>query len=109
VAAGLGLGVFGLHVPFIVLIGAAVLNGAALEIDTLVWTNAIQEMVLPEKMGRVYSLDMLGSFVLLPIGYALTGWLIEQVGAAGTFVAAGCVTAIVSLLALLHPAIRGLD
>lgn len=109
VVAGLGLGVFGLHVPFPVLVIAAVLNGATLEIDILVWTNAIQEMVPPEKMGRVYSLDMLGSFVLLPIGYAVTGWLIEQVGAAGTFIAAGYLTAIISLLALLHPAIRGLD
>ena len=64
--AGIGLGVFGLSLPLPILVFAALLNGAALEIDSLIWTNLMQEMVPPEKMGRVSSVDALGSFVLLP-------------------------------------------
>ena len=60
-------------------------------------------------MGRVSSVDSLGSFVLLPIGFAFTGWLIDTIGVTSVFIAAGAVTAVISLLPLLHPVIRKLD
>ncbi len=107
--AGIGLGVFGLGLPLYLLVIAALINGAALEIDSLIWTNLMQENVPPEKMGRVSSVDALGSFVLLPIGFAFTGWLIDAIGVTTVFIAAGAVTAVVTLLPLLHPLIRRLD
>lgn len=107
--AGIGLGVFGLGLPLYILVFAALVNGAALEIDSLIWTNIMQEKVPPEKMGRVSSVDTLGSYVLLPIGFAVTGWLIDTAGVKAVFIAAGGMTAIISLLPLLHPAIRKLD
>lgn len=107
--AGIGLGVFGLGMPLPILVFAALMNGAALEIASLIWTNLMQEMVPPEKMGRVSSVDALGSFALLPIGFAFTGWLIDSIGVTTVFIAAGVVTASISLLPLLHPAIRKLD
>ncbi len=107
--AGIGLGVFGLSIPLPILVFAALMNGAALEIASLIWTNLMQELVPPEKMGRVSSVDALGSFALLPIGFAFTGWLIDSIGVTTVFIAAGVVTASISLLPLLHPAIRKLD
>jgi MFS family permease len=107
--AGIGLGVFGFGLPLAILVFAALVNGAALEIDSLIWTNLMQELVPPEKMGRVSSVDTLGSFVLLPIGFACTGWLIDRVGVAAVFIAAGGITALISLLPLLNPRIRRLD
>ena len=107
--AGIGLGVFGFGLPIYWLVVAALLNGAALEIEGLIWMNIMQEKVPPEKMGRVSSVDSLGSFVLLPIGFALTGWLIDTVGVTSVFIAAGAVTAVISLLPLMHPLIRKLD
>jgi MFS family permease len=107
--AGLGLGIFGLHVPIYVLVIAALFNGAALEIDGLVWTNLLQELVPPKQMGRVSSVDMLGSFVLLPIGFALTGWLVDQIGVTTVFLGAGLLSAVICVFPLLHPAIRKLD
>jgi MFS family permease len=109
IVAGLGLGVFGLHVPIYILVIAALFNGAALEIDGLVWTNLLQELVPPKQMGRVSSVDMLGSFVLLPIGFALTGFLVDQIGVTAVFLAAGLVSALICLFPLLHPAIRKMD
>jgi hypothetical protein len=35
----------------------------------LIWETSPQELVPEEKFGRVVSLDMLGSFGLLPVGY----------------------------------------
>jgi MFS family permease len=107
--AGIGIGVFGLGLPLYILVFAALMNGAALEIDSLIWTNLMQEMVPPNKMGRVSSVDALGSFVLLPIGFAFTGWLIDAIGVTTVFIAAGVVTAVISLLPLLNPMIRKLD
>jgi sugar phosphate permease len=75
----------------------------------LVWTNILQEFVPEEKLGRVASIDTLGSFVLLPLGYAFTGWLVDRVDVALIFIAAGGVAALVSLFPLLHPSIRTVD
>ena len=107
--AGIGLGVFGFALPLPLLVIAALINGAALEIDGLIWTNLMQELVPPEKMGRVSSVDSLGSFILLPIGFAFTGWLIDKIGVSSVFISAGLVAATVTLLPLLHPMIRKLD
>jgi MFS family permease len=107
--AGIGLGVFGFGLPLYLLAVAALMNGAALEIASLIWANLMQELVPPEKMGRVSSVDALGSFALLPIGFAFTGWLIDRIGVTTVFIAAGGFTAIISLLPLLYPAVRKLD
>jgi MFS family permease len=107
--AGMGLGVFGLNVPLWVLIVSALLNGAALEVGGLTWTNILQEFVPEEKLGRVSSIDTLGSFVLLPLGFAVTGWLIYHVDVGVIFIMAGNLAALISLLPLFHPSIRTLD
>ena len=107
--AGLGLAIFGLRVPFWILIVAALINGAALEAVGLAWTNLLQELVPLDKLGRVSSIDMLGSFVLLPIGFALTGWAVEAIGPALTFVIGGGLGALICALPLLLPSIRQTD
>ncbi|MGA9532535.1 MAG: hypothetical protein WBR18_07450 [Anaerolineales bacterium] len=55
------------------------------------------------------SVDYLGSFGLMPIGFALSGWAIEVVGVRQVLLAGGVLTAALALAGLLHPAIRWLD
>jgi MFS family permease len=109
ILAGLGMFVIGLPVPLPLILIMAFINGAGLETFSLIWVNTLQEMVPPEKLGRVSSIDWLGSFALLPIGYGLTGWAVEQWGAATTCVIGGGMTVALSALALLHPKVRGLE
>ena len=109
ILAGLGLAAFGLHLPFWVLVVAAILNGAALQTFDLNWVNLLQELVPNDKLGRVSSIDMLGSFVLLPVGFALTGLLVERIGPAATFILGGTLTALLGGFALLFPQIRQAD
>jgi len=110
IGAGLTLSIFGLPVPFVVLGIAAIVNGAALEIGSLAWTGVLQQRIPPDKLGRVASVDALGSFALIPIGYALTGWATETLGAPLVFVIGGGLTVVVAALVLIgHPAIRDLD
>lgn len=104
--AGLMLFTFGLQLPVLVLGLAAIINGAALEMGSLAWTNTLQETVAGEKLGRVYSIDMLGSYVLLPIGYALTGWMTDLLGPATVFLLGGGITVVLAGLGLMHPRIH---
>jgi sugar phosphate permease len=109
VVGALALALFGLLPPLWVLVIAALINGAALEMGHLVWTNTLQELVPNEKLGRVVSIDNLGSFALLPIGFALAGWATDAYGAPFVFLVGGMFTALVYGLGLLVPAIRNLE
>lgn len=107
--AGVMLGGFSLPLPLLGLMLAAGINGAALEIEGQVWTHILQDTVPNAQLGRVASIDSLGSFALLPLGYAITGWATDQLGAAPVFLLGGGLTAVCALLALSHPAIRAFD
>jgi len=109
IVAGLGLAMLGANVPLAVVLLAAVANGAALEVFGLIWTNILQTAVPGDKLGRVASFDMLGSFMLLPLGYGLTGWATERIGPALVFIIGGMLTALITALGLLHPAVRRFD
>jgi len=85
------------------------ISGVSTSVFALIWTHTLQEMVPGNILGRVYSIDALGSFVLLPIGFALTGWGTDLFGAPGVFLIGGIGTILLALLGLSHPAIRNLD
>lgn len=100
---------FGLPIPILVLGLAALIRGLVLSTSNLVWTNMLQELVPRHVLGRVSSIDYMGSFVFLPLGYGIMGYATDQVGAPLVFVIGGALTAVPSLVGLLHPAIRNLD
>ncbi len=100
---------FGLQFPIPVLVIAMFFYGVCFNIFGLVWTNTLQEMVPNDKLGRVYAFDSLGSWVLLPIGFALAGWATDLVGAPAVFLIGGCGTILMTLIGLFHPAIHNLD
>ena len=109
VLGGLMIVLYGLAPNLGVLLAAAFIYGCSFSAIALIWTNTLQEMVPPEKLGRVSSIDALGSFVLMPVGYALAGWLTDQIGPAQVFVIGGSSTIGLALLAYLHPGVRRLD
>ncbi|PKR84090.1 MFS transporter [Heyndrickxia camelliae] len=91
-------------VPFIMLL--MFLNGASNMLGGLIWETSLQELVPEEKFGRVASLDMLGSFGLLPVGYLMTGWVAEGIGEITTLIAFGSIIVLISVLVLFHKGIR---
>jgi len=106
---GVLLLLFGLKLPIPVLIAAMFVYGFCFNVFGLVWNNTLQEMVPHDKLGRVYAIDSLGSWVLLPVGFALAGWGTDLVGASTVFLIGGAGTILMILLGLTHPAIRNLD
>lgn len=109
IVAAIGLGAFGWMPPLWVLIAMALMNGAALELAHLIWTNSLQELVPNEKLGRVVSIDNMGSFALMPIGFGLAGWAAENFGAPLVFVVGGVATILMCAAPLFLRAIREFD
>ena len=106
---GFMLLLFGLEAPIPVLIGAMFVYGFCFNVFGLIWTLTLQEMVPNDKLGRVYAFDSLGSWVLLPVGFALAGWGTDLVGAPTVFLIGGVGTILMTLIGLAHPAVRNLD
>ena len=100
---------FGFKFPIPVLIGSMFIYGITFSVFGLIWNNTLQEMVPHDMLGRVYSIDALGSFVFMPIGFALAGWATDLVGASTVFLIGGTATMVLALIGLSHPAIRNLD
>lgn len=106
---GLTLLILGLPLGLPFLLFTSFVMAASVESFNLIWYNTLQEMVPHDLLGRVSSIDNLGSFVLMPIGYGLAGWAIDLMGVTTVFIVGGALTAFLSLLGLLHPAVRNLD
>jgi DHA3 family tetracycline resistance protein-like MFS transporter len=106
---GLMIVMYGLAPNIVVLLGVALIYGVSFSAGALVWTTTLQEMVPQEKLGRVTSIDALGSFVLMPIGFALAGVLTDRFGPVLVFIYGGSLTVAVTILAYLHPGVRSLD
>ena len=107
--AGFCLAFFGLPLPLVALGLAAFINGAALEATGLTWVTTLQQEVPDEALGRVASIDILGSTALLPVGFILAGWATDAFGPAAVFALGGSLTVLVALLALAYPAVRRFD
>jgi len=109
VVSGAALLPYAFKWPIPILVFASFFGGVALAVFSLVWTNTLQEMVPAKLLGRVYSIDALGSFVLLPIGFGISGWATDLIGAPTVYLIGGIGTIVLILLGLAHPAVRNLD
>ncbi|MBK8758207.1 MAG: MFS transporter [Actinomycetales bacterium] len=91
-----------------VLIGAF-LHGFGLEIFSVNWDLAIQQNIPPDKLARVFSFDVAGSFVARPIGFALTGPVAEAFGYHAWLWVVAAVIVGTLLLVLLVPSVRRVE
>lgn len=87
----------------------AFLHGFGLEIFSVWWDYSIQQNVPPDKLARVFSFDIVGSFVARPVGLALTGPVAQAVGFERWLLVVAAVMAGTTVLALLLPGVRRLE
>ena len=95
----------GVHPAVVLLAMAAFIAGAGAEIFATGWNLAMMENIPGEKLSRVASYDMLGSFVVMPIGTLVYGWLITHADPATVLVASGVLYAVIALITLLVPSV----
>lgn len=91
----------------LVLLGAF-LHGFGLEIFSVNWDLSIQQNIPENLLARVYSIDIVGSFVARPLGLTLAGPVAEAVGYDLWLVVIAAVMGGSALLALGSPDVRGL-
>jgi DHA3 family tetracycline resistance protein-like MFS transporter len=72
----------------------------------IIWVTLMQELVPAEMLGRVSSIDQLGAWSLLPLGYVLTGLATDRFGPSLVFLIAGLFNILLAVIALAVPAIR---
>ncbi len=74
----------------------------------IIWVTVMQELVPADKLGRVSSIDQLGAWSFLPLGYELTGIATDHIGPSMVFLIGGIANVLLALIALAVPDIRKL-
>ncbi|MEV4416567.1 MFS transporter [Catellatospora sp. NPDC049609] len=87
-----------------VLLVGGFLCGVAVEQFAIAWDSSLQRHVPADRLARVYSYDMLGSFLAIPVGQVAAGPLAEWIG---TQNALRCAAALMVLSVLGMLANRG--
>lgn len=82
--------------------------GAAAEVFGVGWSTALHEHVPVSVLSRVSSYDALGSFVAIPVGTFLYGWLATVADLETLLVVSAVVYVVISLSALISRSVRDL-
>jgi MFS family permease len=98
----------GLRPVVVVLLGAAFVAGVGIELFSVSWETTMQEHVPADKLARVYSYDMLGSFIAMPVGAVIVGPVGQAVGVRATLVGAGLLAGLAVLGMLASRDVRHL-
>lgn len=78
--------VLGAYPHVFLMIAAGFVTGVAVEQFAVGWETTMQEHVPGDKLARVYSYDMVGSFLAMPIGQVSVGPIAERIGVRPTLI-----------------------
>jgi MFS family permease len=90
------------------LLAAAFLAGLTIEQFAVAWETTMQEHVPADKLARVYSYDMVGSLLAVPVGQVAAGPVAEAVGVAPALVGAAALVGLAVLGMLASRDVRNL-
>jgi MFS family permease len=90
------------------LVPLAALGGLMLEQFGVAWETSMQEHVPADKLARVYSYDMVGSFIAMPIGEIAIGPIAQAVGLESAEIGAGVLMTLAVLGMLSSRGVRTL-
>ncbi len=109
----LALIMFGLPFPHSIIAGVAIVasvcSGFGIGVLQMIWVTLLHQLVPNDKLGRVGSIDLLGSLGLLPIGFAVIGILTDKIGPALIFVVGGSICLVLNCIPLFLRDIRELE
>ncbi|MBC3841693.1 MFS transporter [Streptacidiphilus sp. 4-A2] len=100
---GLALGA-----PVSALAATGFLCGICVEQFGVAWETSLQQEIPADRLARVYSYDMVGSFVAIPLAQVATGPLAEVLGTRASLLGAAAVVALCTVCMLAVPDVRGL-
>ncbi|MEV3870976.1 MFS transporter [Streptomyces sp. NPDC049906] len=91
--------------PFPLVVLSFAIGGFVVELYFVYWLSALQRAFPDDQLGKVFAMDQLSAYALLPVGYLLVGPLVGLFGAPATLVGGGVVVFVSSLLCLLVPGV----
>ncbi|WP_406023302.1 MFS transporter [Nocardioides sp. NBC_00850] len=106
---GLPIAALGFSTDLAVLLPAAALSGAGIQVFSLGWQLSIQENVPSDLLSRASSYDQLGTYIAIPVGQLAMGPLAAAYGIENMLAIAGIAYVVISLATLLSPAVRRLN
>jgi MFS family permease len=110
ILAFVALFILGVPVPHALVVpvslAASSLFGFGIGVFSVIYYTTIQQLVPADKLGRVSSIDWIGSLAFEPIGLAVIGILTDRLGPSPVFLVAGGLNAGLTLVAML--AVRGI-
>jgi hypothetical protein len=83
--------------------------GLGLELFGVLWNTTMQQEIPADRLSRVYSYDALGSFVLIPIGFAVVGPVANALGTTETLLLAATLNLLATLAVLASRDVRTLQ
>ncbi len=94
--------------PLPLIIVAALIAGVGLELYGVFWETTLQEHIPEEKLSRVSSYDVLGSFALIPVGVAFMGPIAHWIGVENTLIGAAVVVVLATITVIAVADVRNL-
>ncbi|GCE23800.1 MFS transporter [Dictyobacter kobayashii] len=89
-----------------IFLGAGVLVGFGDGLFEIMWDMQLQTHVPAEKLGRVYSIYLLGANSLVSVGLWEAGFISDHFGAAWAFIGGGILSIVLALIGLSQRSIR---
>jgi MFS family permease len=89
-----------------VLVPVALCSGFGIEQFAVAWETSVQQHIPADRLARVYSYDMLGSLIAVPLGQVVIGPVAGAVGTAPTLVGAALIAIAATLASLASRSVR---
>lgn len=92
--------------PAVLLGAASVATGFGYALFGVLWTGALQRSIPDELLGRVFAVEMVGTYALEPVALALTPAAVTLLGPTATLAVALVALAATTIIPLLVPGVR---
>jgi Major Facilitator Superfamily len=102
------LALLGLAAPLTLILPTAFVAGVGLELYGVFWDTTLQQHIPDEKLSRVSSYDVLGSFALIPVGVAVMGPISNAIGVADTLIGAALIVVLATVAVISVADVRNL-
>jgi MFS family permease len=106
---GMQMFVLGVRPDFLLMIAAGFIAGVTVEQFGIAWETTMQEHVPGDKLARVYSYDMLGSLLAVPVGQVAVGPFAEAYGLRPTLLGLSALTLLAVVFMLASRDVRHLE
>jgi MFS family permease len=97
----------GLPAATLAIAAAGFVSGVSEGLFEVIWITALQQRVTQTALARVSAYDTVGSFVFMPIGFALAGPAADGLGIRFVLVAAAGFAVVSGVVVALVPSVRG--